>query len=449
MRPSPTTSETARVRRPAATAAALVLLALGLPIAEVASAPPAAAQSCGTTQPGVASLSVNSTTLPSDRGSTVVVRGSRYLTGLYPCGSSRFGGIYVFFGWVAPGGQWGPSHRSATSSNGQYGITYHYPGEGGSGETRDDGSGTLRLVSFTAGGLSGTETPFHMDAAGNWEATLNIAGPVYTWRDIVTGAGNSVDCRVFRCGVYTIGAHGVASASNEQFVPLTFTGAPPPAAPAAPAPPAPVAGGQGAAAPGARPAGAPALRPAPGSPTGGTGVPTTTAAPGATTDPTTTAPAPESTTTVPSVAGASTPAPRRSTTTVPARDREEGAVDAEEASVRVDDGGSPVPWLAPVLVALVVAGASTLLLRRRRSAAGAGVDAALDAGPGAEPAPDDDVGTIAGDPLVATPPPYVRPTPPPAPSLTPPPYPSSPPPPSRPGSAPTAPSTTSTEGDQP
>jgi hypothetical protein len=444
MRPRPTTpSETARGRRPAAAAAALVLLALGLPIAEVASAPPAAAQSCGTTQPGVASLSVNTTTLPSDRGSTVVVRGSRYLTGLYPCGSSRFGGIYVFFGWVAPGGQWGPSHRNATNSNGQYGITYHYPGEGGSGETRDDGSGTLRLVSFTAGGLSGTETPFRMDAAGNWEATLNIAGPVYAWRDIVTGAGNSVDCRVFRCGVYTIGAHGVASASNEQFVPITFTGPPPPAAPAAPAPPPPAAGGTGVATPGARPAGAPAPRPVPGSPTAGTAAPTTAPAPGATTAPTTTAPAPESTTTAPSVAGASTPEPtRRSTTTVPGRDREEGAVDAEEASVRVDDGGSPVPWPALLLVALVVAGASTLLLRRRRGLAAAGVGDAADPGAGA------DVGTIDGDLLAATPPPYSAPAPPPHPSTTPPPYPSSTPPPP-PGGAPPAHPTTSTEGDQP
>lgn len=191
----------------------------------------AAQTQCGTdlsTNPAAPRLSLNTTRLSSSGRTTVTVTGTRYLTGRYLCGGSKFGGIYVFFGWVAPGGQWGPSWRSATSSAGQFGTTYTYPGEGGAGDTRDDGSGTLRLVSFTAGGSSGSETPFHMDANGNWTTTLNVAGPVYSWKNLLTGASQRVDCRVVQCGIFTMGAHGISSRTNELFVPVTFAAPPPP-----------------------------------------------------------------------------------------------------------------------------------------------------------------------------------------------------------------------------
>lgn len=207
-------------------AASLVgsMLAVG---STVTQAPPAAAQNgCGTDLATAApTLSVDRTTLPSNAASTVNVSGSRFLTGPYRCGSGKYGGIYVFFGWVEPGGQWGPSHRGSTTRRGQFGTSYSYPGEGGGAEVRDDGSGTIRLVSFTTEGASGSETTFHMDGSGNWAAPITIRGPVYSWNDVVTGAANSVDCRVVQCGIYTVGAHGIASQTNEVFTPITFTGA--------------------------------------------------------------------------------------------------------------------------------------------------------------------------------------------------------------------------------
>jgi hypothetical protein len=358
---------------PVVVGAAVALLTLVGPLA-VASRPAGAVQAsgavaaqaqCGTdlaANPAAPRLAVGASTLPAAGAATVTVTGSRYLTGRYVCGVSKFGGIYVFFGWVQPGGQWGPSWRSATSSAGQFGTTYTYSGEGGGGETRDDGSGTLRLVSFTAGGTSGDETPFHMDANGNWSTTLTVAGPVFSWKDLVTGASQTVDCRAVQCGIFTMGAHGIASRSNEQFVPLSFASGPGGTVPPGATSPSNGSSGVVGTAPVQVEAWqSDAVAPAGSAGTAGAGgaVATTTVAPDG---PATSAPGAAG-------ADASTTIDRDALRGASAAPTGDDASD-ESAMVRVadaEDGGSPLAVLAAVaLVGLLVAGAVVLVRRRRR-----------------------------------------------------------------------------------
>jgi hypothetical protein len=183
-------------------------------------------------QAATPTLKLSATTIPAV-GATVTVSGTSYLVPPHAEGQQVFGGVYVFFGWVSGGSTWGPAHRNSTSNNGTFPNTYAYPGDGGGASTRDDGSGLVRLVSFTDGGESGGATSFHMDAAGNWTTTLKIPGPTFSSTDPVTGQVKSFDCRTVQCGVYTIGAHGKASATNELFTPVTFATAAVPAPPAA------------------------------------------------------------------------------------------------------------------------------------------------------------------------------------------------------------------------
>ncbi|UDY35922.1 hypothetical protein [Dermatobacter hominis] len=367
--PTRTTSPTPTARRSTSAGgravgllAAASLLLGALAIGGAAGAPVAAAQTtCGNTD-ATPTLTVTPGSLSASATSTVTVTATDYLVPPHACGSNVFGGIYVFFGWVAPGGQWGPSWRSSTSAAGQYGVSYSYPGEGGGGDTRDDGSGVVRLVSFTNGGMSGTETPFHMDAAGNWSTTINVRGALYSWKDISTGATNTVDCRAVQCGIFSIGAHGKASRTNEVFTPITFRdeGPPPTVAPGGvtAAPPAgssggrAPAGGTGATAAGGATAPAGSSGSATTAPAGDTGDTTTTVAPTETT-------APETSTSEASVESAS-------------EDRE--VVAGEAAGVQdFDGGGGGAGGLAIGLVALVlvVAGATVAgwFVRRRRAAA--------------------------------------------------------------------------------
>jgi hypothetical protein len=167
-------------------------------------------------------LSVSRTSLPTTGLSNVTITGSDYLVPPHAPGANVFGGVYVFFGWVRPGGGWGPSIRNSDNNDGNYGFTYTYPGDGGDAGTRDDPEGKMRFVSFTSGGTSGRATPYHMDDNGNWSTTMNIHGATYTWQHPVTGAISTVDCRAVQCGVLTIGAHGKASATNEKFTPINF-----------------------------------------------------------------------------------------------------------------------------------------------------------------------------------------------------------------------------------
>lgn len=201
------------------------LLFAGLAAAPTGVSPVGAApaqEQCGNTAANP-SLSVDRATIGIRETAVVNVTGRSYLLPPHQCGRDVFGGIYLFFGWVQPGGQWGPSFKSSTGTQGLFGTTYSYPGEGGGAETRDDGTGSVRLVSFTAGGESGTATPFHMDPrTGNWQSNLTVRGATYSYKDLRTGTSNTVDCRVVQCGVFTVGAHGKASRTNERFIPINF-----------------------------------------------------------------------------------------------------------------------------------------------------------------------------------------------------------------------------------
>ncbi len=203
-------------------AALAVVIGVGasLTTAGAVSAAPTQTQ-CGNTQanPGI---SVDRTTIGVTETAVVNVTGTSYLLPQHVCGTDVFGGIYLFFGWVAPGGQWGPSFRTSTGTQGLFGTTYSYPGEGGGGETRDDGTGTTRLISFTSGGESGDQTSFHMDGSGNWQSNLTVRGATFSYKDLRTGGTATVDCTVVQCGVFTIGAHGKASRTNERFTPINF-----------------------------------------------------------------------------------------------------------------------------------------------------------------------------------------------------------------------------------
>lgn len=320
------------------------------------------AQQCGNTA-AAPSISVDRTTIGVDETAVVNVRGTGYLLPPHVCGTDVFGGVYLFFGWVRPGGTWGPSFRSSTSTDGLFGTTFSYPGVGGGDETRDDGTGSVRLVSFTAGGESGTSTPFHMDGAGNWAADLVVRGATYSFTDVRTGQSRTVDCRVVQCGVFTIGAHGKASRTNERFVPIDFvdpTGRT--IAPSAPdsagaggavtsagnVPGGPAAGAAGQPGRGGRSGTAPGAAGGPAAPDAG-------AAGGATQvgeAPTTTENAPDA-----SVAGAVA---------------EADATDAAERAASVKDfgskggGGALLPVVAIAAVVLVAL-AATVAVRRRRT----------------------------------------------------------------------------------
>jgi hypothetical protein len=200
------------------------LLVLVVAVATLGALVPSAHAGQGSANPR---LSVSSSSLPAGSASLVTVTGTDYLVPPHAAGSDVFGGVYLFFGWVADAGRFGPSIRNSNNNDGTAGVTYAYPGEVGDASQRDDGSGNMRLVSFTAGGESGNATDFHMDDAGNWSATLRVPGAVFSTTNPITGEVRSFDCTEVQCGVFTIGAHGKASATNEKFTPLTFTGSPP------------------------------------------------------------------------------------------------------------------------------------------------------------------------------------------------------------------------------
>ena len=347
----------------------VALMAIAATLLPVLGAPgwssPAAAQgTCGNTD-ATPRLTVAPTALPAAATSTITVTGSDFLVPPHPCGATVFGGLYLFFGWVAPGGQWGPSWRNSTDSAGQFGVTFSYPGEGGGGDTRDDGTGLVRLISFTPGGTSGSETPFHLDGGGGFSTTLTVRGALYSWTDISTGRTNTVDCRTVQCGVFTIGAHGKSSRTNEQFVPVTFrTDGPAPTVAPGGVSAAPLPGSSGTRpAPGAtsRPAGA-------GAAAGATGLDDRSAGPtppaGGSTDagPATTAPG------APAVEGPGGDA-SVDTDDSPADGRSGRRIVAGEviAVQRFDGRRSPDPVLAAALVLGIGAAAVGWRWHRRRT----------------------------------------------------------------------------------
>lgn len=329
-------------------------------------------------------ISVSPNVVPVSQATTVTVSGAGYLVPGHTPDKNVFGGVYVLFGWVAPGATWGPSNRNGTTPDGQYGITYTYNGER-SAETRDDGSGTNRFVSFTAGGISGESTSFHMQmenaegTRGKWTTTLTIYGSTFAWVNPATGASETVNCLQVQCGVYTIGAHGVTSRTNELFTPILFSNGGTPTVPA-PSPSLPSGGGGGG---GVTPTTARNNQPAVTQPGSTNRTPTTVRNN-----------TPQATTTVPSVVAGettvvgdttttSTVAPTDSTTapsttdssgpTTPRRDRDASANgDAIESAgtVRVISGsdGGVSPWIWGTAVGAPTVAAGGVLLRRRRLA---------------------------------------------------------------------------------
>jgi len=343
--------------RQALTGVAVCALMLG-----VLAGPASAKQSKdGPSNPG---LSLSTSTLPANGRSTVQVTGTDYLVPDHVEGASVFGGVYVLFGWVQPGTTWGPGHRNSTSNNGTFGVTYAYPGDNGGVDTRDDGTGVIRLVSFTPGGESGSSTDFHMDAAGNWSVPLVINGSTFTYKNNVTGAQTNVDCQVVQCGVFTIGAHGKSSKTNEVFTPITFVGAPPPPSNTQPPTnnPGGIVGG------GASGAGAPASATNPGGntptpPSGGAGT-------GATVPGATSVPGAEGT-----AADEGAVAAESTTTTVDAKAAADEAQRSLEATLAAADRASQtevpvVPLIAiGLVVVLALAGGGFFMWRRSRAAA--------------------------------------------------------------------------------
>lgn len=120
-----------------------------------------------------------------------------------------FGGIYVLFGTVT--GAWRPSEGGAS------GADYVYVQDS---ETKDN-HGYQRFVAFPGDPTAYAANGGTVKADGTWDATLVIPGAVFPakGRD---GSVRQVDCRKVRCGVITIGAHGVANAHNETFTPVEF-----------------------------------------------------------------------------------------------------------------------------------------------------------------------------------------------------------------------------------
>ncbi len=185
-------------------------------------------------------LSTSVQVVQASKVTDVTVTGVDYLVPPHAPGTDVFGGVYVFFGWVSDPVAFGPSTRNSQNNNGVMGVSFVYPGDGADPGTRDPGTGTMRMVSFTTGGESGNATAFHMDRDGNWTTKLRIYSSVFS-TELPSGEVRTIDClnlKSGQCGVFTIGAHGKSSATNEKFVPIRFTGtspsSPPPAASVSP-----------------------------------------------------------------------------------------------------------------------------------------------------------------------------------------------------------------------
>ena len=119
-----------------------------------------------------------------------------------------FGGIYVLFGWVAPG--WEPT------AGGVSGVDYRY-----AIDDPDAPAGFQSLVAFPGSQTAGEATGGVIDASGTWATGLTIGGPVFEPAD-AAGTGESIDCTLVQCGVITLGAHGVVNPGNETFTPIDF-----------------------------------------------------------------------------------------------------------------------------------------------------------------------------------------------------------------------------------
>ncbi|NLA35088.1 MAG: hypothetical protein GX868_05290 [Actinobacteria bacterium] len=164
---------------------------------------------------------------------TVHVTGTNYTAPAVA--PSTGGGVYVLFGEVKLA-NWGPSHRGS-GGNGLFGHAYTYGGDADYATRSDDGSGLNRFAAFYPVGADANATDFFMTLGaqsgitrpGSFgtgrsgaNLTITIPSPVFTYVNPMNDQPVTVDCRTANCGVYTIGAHGVAERANEQFVRIKF-----------------------------------------------------------------------------------------------------------------------------------------------------------------------------------------------------------------------------------
>jgi hypothetical protein len=193
----------------AATTVAATVAAVG-----VAPPPPAWA--------AAARVTFTPATLDPDYATTLSLRG----TGFQAI-KGGFGGVYVLFGTV--GTAWQPS-KGGTS-----GVDYVYVQD----EETKDNHGYQKFISFQDGGTLSAANGGIVNPDGTWATTLIVPGAKFPARGR-DGGIEQIDCLKVRCGIITIGAHGVVDPQNETFTPVAFATpkqvTPPPAKPASGSP---------------------------------------------------------------------------------------------------------------------------------------------------------------------------------------------------------------------
>lgn len=150
--------------------------------------------------------------ISSDRGGAVI--DPTYATTLEVGGTGfqsvrgGHGGIYVFFGTVS--GNWRPSKGGVT------GKDYFYVPDSES----QANAGHQKYVAFPGSDTAASANGGTVSAAGRWSTTITVPGATFQAVDR-DGGTRTVDCRKVRCGIITVGAHGVTNAANETFTPVT------------------------------------------------------------------------------------------------------------------------------------------------------------------------------------------------------------------------------------
>lgn len=122
-----------------------------------------------------------------------------------------FGGIYVLFGVVD--GTWQPSKGGKTGQN----LRYAYDDE-------SKPEGFQLFVTFPGSSTAHAANGGELGADGTWSGTIKVPGAQFTSYDRERNPVD-VDCTKEQCGIITIGAHGVANATNETFTPVEFPAA--------------------------------------------------------------------------------------------------------------------------------------------------------------------------------------------------------------------------------
>ena len=125
------------------------------------------------------------------------------------------GGIYVLVG-VTEAADWQPS------KGGKTGTDFAYVAD----DQQLTNAGYQRFVAFPGSQTSSEANGGEVAADGTWQAELTIPGP-YIEVFNAQGDTRTVDCTQEKCGIITIGAHGVVNPNNETFTPLEFSLTPP------------------------------------------------------------------------------------------------------------------------------------------------------------------------------------------------------------------------------